>query len=128
MRLVYQITGLILLPVALFLGYSALQLSYYTSIGPGPGFFPVWLCGLLAILAIAMVLQASFGKSEPRPADFFTDRPGYLRMAAALLGLFSMAALLGVLGFRITSFIFYIVLLPLLGRRNPLEIIVLATI
>ena len=128
MRRTYQITGLVLLPLALFLGYHASRLSYYTSIGPGPGFFPVWLCGLLALLAIVMIVQASFGSPEPMPVGFFADRLGVLRIAAAVAGLFATAGLMGVLGFRFTTFAFYVVLLLVLGRRNPIEIAALAAV
>jgi putative tricarboxylic transport membrane protein len=128
MRLTYRITGLILLPIALFLGYRAIQLSYYTSIGPGPGFFPLWLCGLLALLAIAMVAQASFGTPEPMPENFFAEASGYKRMAVAVISLFATAVIMPVLGFRATTLIFYLVLLVMLGRRNPIEIIVLAAL
>lgn len=128
MRRTYQVTGLVLLPVALFLGYHATRLSYYTSIGPGPGFFPVWLCGLLALLAVVMIVQASFGSPEPMPAGFFVDHPGVLRIAVAVSGLFAAAGLMGMLGFRLTSFIFYAVLLVVLGRRNPIEIAALAAV
>ena len=36
----YLITGLLLLALSIVLGSVALQLRYFTSIGPGPGFFP----------------------------------------------------------------------------------------
>jgi hypothetical protein len=50
-RRAYQLSGLAALLVAVFLGYQAAGLTYYTRIGPGPGFFPRWLCGVLALLA-----------------------------------------------------------------------------
>ncbi|MFC7399291.1 tripartite tricarboxylate transporter TctB family protein [Chelatococcus sp. GCM10030263] len=128
MRLALQITGFILLPVAALLGYTAAQLPYATVMGPGPGFFPLWLCGLLALLAIIMIAQATFGWSPPLPADFFPERSGYLRIIAAIAGLLGIAAGMSQLGFPITAFVFYLVLLTVFGRRNPIEIVVLAAI
>jgi putative tricarboxylic transport membrane protein len=128
MRLSYQIAGLVLLVAALFLGYYSLQLSYYSSIGPGPGFFPTWLSALLVLLALAMIAQATLRPEEPMPADFFADRAGYLRIAVALAGLFATAGLMSVLGFRVTTFVFYAVLLFALGRRNPVEIVALSAV
>jgi putative tricarboxylic transport membrane protein len=128
MRLALQITGFVLLPIAAFLGYTAAKLPYATAMGPGPGFFPVWLCGLLALLAIIMIAQANFGQSSPLPADFFSERSGYLRIVAAIAGLFAIALGMSQLGFPITAFLFYVVLLTIFGRRNPIEIVVLAAI
>ena len=92
MRLAHRIAGAVLLALALFLGAVAFRLSYYSSLGPGPGFFPLWLCGLLAILALAMIAQATLGGDGPLPVDFFPDRTGALRIAVAILALFATAA------------------------------------
>jgi putative tricarboxylic transport membrane protein len=123
MRQTYRITGLVLLPIALFLGYQSLTLTYYTPIGPGPGFFPVWLCGILACLAVTMIVQATYGEAEPALADTWPDRSGYWRIGIAIISLFASIALMSTLGFRATTFVFYIVLLVTFGRRNPLEIL-----
>jgi putative tricarboxylic transport membrane protein len=128
MRLAYQITGIILLSVALFLGYEASRLTYDTAMGPGPGFFPLWLCGLLGLLALAMLLQATFGKPEPRAGNFFAAPLGYFRIAVAVAGLLATAALMNTAGFSITIFLFYVVLLTALGRRNPVEITAFAAL
>ena len=112
----------------MFLGAVAFRLSYYSSLGPGPGFFPLWLCGLLAILALAMIAQATLGGDGPLPVDFFPDRTGALRIAVAILALFATAATMSLVGFRIGAFVFYVVLLVAFGRRNPLEILALAAI
>ena len=126
MQRAYQITGIVFLLIAAFLGYHALNLRYYTPLGPGPGFFPVWLCGLLALLAVALVVQARFAAAEPLPEDFFAPRSGYLRILVVLIGLFAIPALMPTFGFRLTMLAFYLVLLTFLGRRNPIEIVVLA--
>jgi len=128
MRLAHRIAGAVLLALALFLGAVAFRLSYYSSLGPGPGFFPLWLCGLLAILALAMIAQATLGGDGPLPVDFFPDRAGALRIAVAIFALFATAATMSLVGFRIGAFVFYVVLLVAFGRRNPLEILALAAI
>jgi putative tricarboxylic transport membrane protein len=126
MQRAYQVTGIVFLLIALFLGYHAVGLRYYTSLGPGPGFFPVWLCVLLGLLAAAFVVQAWFATPEPLPEGFFASRTGYFRILVVLIGLFTIPAVISTLGFRLTMLAFYLVLLTFLGRRNPIEIIVLA--
>lgn len=128
MRRTYQITGLVFLLLAAFLGYYASGLSYYTPLGPGPGFFPRWLCILLALLAMVVLLQATFRQRDALPEDFFAPASGYRRIAAILVALIAVANLMPTFGFRLTMLVFYLALLSLLGRRHPLETLILALI
>jgi putative tricarboxylic transport membrane protein len=127
MRLSHQIAGFALVPLAMFLGYEALKLSYYTPGGPGPGFFPLWLCVLLAALGMAMAFQARLTPAATE-SGFAIGRSGLLRIAVSLVALFGTAALMGVFGFRLTTAVFYVVLLLAFGRRNVVEVAVLAAV
>lgn len=118
MRLTYQITGAVLLCFSIYVGVEALELRYYTSLGPGPGFFSCWLALILGFLSVAMMAEATFGKPDPMPEDFFADRGGYLRMGAVVLALLLGALLLERIGFRITMFALYLFLLLTLGKNN----------
>ena len=118
MRRPYQITGFVLLFFAIFVAVESLNLRYYTTLGPGPGFFPFWLSLVLAGLAAGMLVQASFGAPEQAPADFFANRPGYLRMGSVILALVLITALLERLGFCLTMLGMYLFLLFALGRQN----------
>lgn len=128
MQRTYQITGFVLLILGIFLGYEATRLDYFSDMGPGAGFFPVWLCGLLGVLSIVMIAQATFGESKPMPAEFFTDRIGYIRIAIAVLGLLAIALLMATVGYAIVTFFFFVVLMPVFGRKNPIEILILSAI
>jgi putative tricarboxylic transport membrane protein len=118
MRRTYQITGTILLLLAVHVGYESLALRYYTSLGPGPGFFAFWLALILGGLAVAMVVQATVGRPEPAPPDFLADRGGFLRMGAVALSLLMTALLLERIGFRLTMFAVYLFLLRVLGNQR----------
>lgn len=118
MRRPYQLTALILLGLAAFVARESLRLRFYTSLGPGPGFFPFFLALLLAVLAVVMGLQATLGRGEPRPEDFFASRTGYLRMASVLVMLGAIAGLLQPLGFRLTMLGAILCLLWALGRPS----------
>lgn len=126
MKRPYQITGLVLLLVAAFLVRESLSLRYYTPLGPGPGFFPLWLSILLAILAVAMLWRVTFGKSEAMPADFYPDRKGYLRVGAVLGALIGVILLIKPLGFRLVMVGFYLFLLIALGRQHILITVIIA--
>ena len=46
----------------LFLLYS-FQYDYKGELGPGPGFFPVWLSGILMVLSILYIFESVKGKN-----------------------------------------------------------------
>ena len=118
MRRTYQITGTIIFAFSLFIIHEALKLRYYTSLGPGPGFFSFWLAVILALLAVGMIFQATFRPTEPMPNDFFSDRIGYFRGGAVVLALVITISLMNTLGFRLTMFGVYLFLLTAMGRRD----------
>ena len=128
MQRIYQIAGLALFLFAAFIIVGALQLRYYTSLGPGPGFFSFWLGIVLGILAIAMIVQATLEASEQAPSDFFPNWFGYLRMGTIVLSLLVAAFLLERLGFCLTMFAVYLFLLRALGRHSLAVTIVSALI
>ena len=126
MRRTYQITGAVLLCFSIYVGVEALELRYYTSLGPGPGFFSCWLALILGFLSVAMMVEATFGNPDPMPDDFFADRGGYLRMGAVVLSLLLGALLLERVGFRITMFALYLFLLLTLGKNNLITSLLVA--
>lgn len=126
MQRTYQVTGTVLLCFAVYVGIESLALRYYTSLGPGPGFFSFWLALLLGVLAVAMVAQATFGPPEPVPPDLLADRTGYLRMSAVALSLLATALLLERIGFRLTMFAVYLFLLRALGRQRLVTSVLVA--
>ena len=126
MNRTYQIAGAAILLLAVFFGYEALQLRYYSELGPGPGFFPLWLSILLGILATIMLVKATVGVREAMPAEFFAEKAGYLRNAAIVCAVIATIALMEWLGFRLTMFVFYLFLLSVLRRQHFVLNIVIA--
>jgi putative tricarboxylic transport membrane protein len=118
MKRPYQITSVVAMLVAVLVARESLRLRYYTLLGPGPGFFPLWLSILLAILAAAMFWQATFGKPEAMPADFYADRSGYLQIGAVVAALVGVILLMEPLGFCLVMLGFYLFLLTVLGRQH----------
>ena len=116
MKRPYQITALVFIAFSAFIAKDALDLKYYTSLGPGPGFFPLWLAGIMIVLSGFMFFHATWGKSDPLPADFFASRAGYLKAAAVIASIIFVVLALEDLGFKITMAIFFVWLLATLGR------------
>lgn len=128
MKHLYQFAGTAMMLLAAFLVRESLSLNYYTPLGPGPGFFPFWLSLLLAILSVAMILQATFGKGEAMSADFYAKRKGYLNISAVLGALIGVIVLMKTLGFIVTMLAFYTFLLQALGRQGILMTGIIAVV
>ena len=119
MRRVYQIASIVFLLGSAFIGiHSWLELQFYTRLGPGPGFFPFWLSIVFGILSVLMFYDATFGRSDPMPTDFFPTRIGYLRIGVIISTLIATALLLEPLGFRLTMLLSYLLLLYVLGEQK----------
>ncbi len=118
MKRTYQISAVLLLLFSAFVARESLRLKYYTSLGPGPGFFPLWLSLLLAVLSGVMLFQATCRAMDPKPHDFFHSRQGYFRILA-ICGAWIWAVLaLEPLGYRVTMAVFCPILLMTLGRAR----------
>jgi putative tricarboxylic transport membrane protein len=118
MKHTYQITGVVFLLLAAFIAWESLQLNFYTYAGPGPGFFPFWLSMTLGLLAVLMILQATFRESEPVPEGFLASRAGYLRVGTIVLALIVTTALMDIVGFPMTMLVTILFLLFALGRPS----------
>jgi putative tricarboxylic transport membrane protein len=116
MNRAYQMTGVVFLLLAVFIARESVELKFYTSNGPGPGFFPFWLSMALGLLAVLMILKATFRESEPMPEGFFASRAGYLRVGAIVVALAVTTALLDIVGFPLTLLVTTLFLLFALGR------------
>jgi putative tricarboxylic transport membrane protein len=128
MKRPYQIAGVVFLLLAAFIAWESLELKFYTYIGPGPGFFPFWLAMALGVLAVLMILQATFRRPDPMPADFFASRAGYLRVGAIVMALTVTVALMDVLGFQLTMLGTIIFLLFALGRPSLIVMLLVSVV
>ena len=118
MNRAYQITGVVFLLLAAFIARESLELKFYTNNGPGPGFFPFWLSLAMGLLAVLMILKATFREPEPMPEGFFASRAGYLKVGAIVLALAATTAMMNVLGFQLTMLGIITFLLFALGRPS----------
>ena len=137
--------------VVLLVGTAALVGSraypYWTPLGPGPGFFPRWLGGLLVLCGLVWLVQLlradRTAKTDPMvagaedsaaPAAVATvapedEAPEYSlpTVVAIVVSLCVLAATLEVLGYQLAMFLFVLFHLLVLGRRRLLLSLVLAS-
>lgn len=94
------------------------NLEYYTPLGPGPGFFPLWLSGILALLSAIWLVQISRQPPEAMEDGFVPSGGGALRIVSILGALTLMGLLVDTVGFQVTALVFLLFLLLVLGRQN----------
>lgn len=120
MKRPYQITGMVLVLFGVFMVRESLRLKFYTPLGPGPGFFVLFVSILIAFLGGLILFNATFRASEPMPEDFFPPRGGYLRIGAIIMAGFALPVLMIPIGFRLTMGGFLLFLLLAMSREKPL--------
>jgi len=112
---------------------GSLPLGYWTALGPGPGFFPLWLGILLAVLGtvwLVMEVRSWRAGAPSRPSDEDDEAPEYsLRTAAAIVvSLVVLATCLEVVGYQLSMLLFLLFHLLVLGKRGLLLSVVIAVV
>ena len=117
MQRVYQVTALSFIALSAFVVWEARNLDYYTKLGPGGGFFPLWLGVVMGGLSFAWLVQVSRQERIPQEAPFFPERLGIMRILLTVAALVVMAGFMNLLGFQLTMFLFLVFLLRVLGGQ-----------
>lgn len=116
---------------AAFIGSRSL--GYWDDLGPGPGFFPLWLGVLLVVLGVIWIGQEVRARlrpetrREPVPEE---ETPDYSlpTVLAILVSLCGLAACLELVGYQVSMLVFLLFHLLVVGRRGPLQSLVIAVI
>lgn len=94
--------GIILLAFSGVLFQQSLALDYYNMLGPGPGFLPRWLSGLLAAVALCY-LWDSLKNNVVTLGDLVPDHHAIPDIALMLTGLCLFALSVETIGFVLAS-------------------------
>jgi putative tricarboxylic transport membrane protein len=117
MKRVYQTAGLCFVGLSAFVVWESWSLEYYTNLGPGPGFFPLWLGVVMGGLSLAWLVQVSGRKGGPEDVAILPERMGIVRILSTLAALAAMAGLMNLFGFQLAMFLLLVFLLKVLGRQ-----------
>jgi len=98
--------------------WGSLDLEYYTKLGPGAGFFPLWLGVAMGALSLIWFVQVFRRTGNPAKATFLPDRSGMMRILAIIASLVAAALVMNLLGFQVAMFLLLIFLLLILGRQS----------
>ena len=110
------IAGAVLGAFGLYVIWVATKLPYVSDVGPGPGFFPIWL-GIGMVLFGSVLMFSSFRTSVSGPDSEPKSWPLLLRPFAGWVAVMVAIALLGKIGFAVTFIILTTFLIVALERR-----------
>ena len=88
----------------------------------GPSFFPTALAGLLIVFSLALLVNALKGRSIGTVEPIRLSDRGVQRGLVTLAAAFVYCVILAPLGFMLTSILFLVFMMLLLGNRKPLQL------
>jgi putative tricarboxylic transport membrane protein len=110
------IAGACLAAFGIYVIFVASKLPYVSEVGPGPGFFPLWLGIGLIIFGSCLMLSSFPVFIKESPSDSTTwEATG--RALAGWFGLIVAVALFGWIGFSVSFVLLTIFLIVALDRR-----------
>jgi putative tricarboxylic transport membrane protein len=123
MRRANQIAGIVGLAVAAYIIVVASKMTYTVEYSPGAGFFPLWLGIFLAVLSAALFIQAVSPRQKGvgQEESFLPEKAGRKRTFLFFVVFALCIALMGRLGFLITSFLFALAFLVVVEKYSWLK-------
>lgn len=116
-----QISGLVLVALAVFVGWQNRDYPVGSLSDPGPGYTPLLICVFLGAMGLLVALR---GGRSPRLGE---TRWPEAKRAAIILGACSLATwAFEPIGYRITIAALIVFFLGVLERRHPLAVIAVA--
>lgn len=99
---VWMGVGILLFSAVFF--KEALSYRYYTDYSPGPGLFPVWLCGALIVVSILYIVQ-SWRRKEFSISSFLPSKEGRKYIGSVVVSVAVFLLTVGVFGYIVSSVI-----------------------
>jgi putative tricarboxylic transport membrane protein len=118
MQRIHQGTAFFFLAFSVFVVWESWNLEYYTALGPGAGFFPLWLGAIMGGLSLIWLAQVSGGKGKPKEGAFLPGREGSVRLLSVLVALVATALFMDMLGFQLPMFLLLVFLLGVVGQQK----------
>jgi putative tricarboxylic transport membrane protein len=86
---------------------------------PGPGFFPTMIGGVFSLLSLALFITASWSENQlPIKVSFWKEEKSWIKVFLSLFSLVFYLIALNYLGYILTTFLFILYLLKIVGKRG----------
>lgn len=107
-----QWSGLFLLILAIFMCWGSLGLPYGNIHNPGPGFFPLWLGVILALMSIGLFVTITLQKETARNVrDILAEEIRWKEVLLVIIGLVLYGVLIDYIGYLLVTFLLMALLL-----------------
>ncbi|MGE5848672.1 MAG: tripartite tricarboxylate transporter TctB family protein [Candidatus Methylomirabilota bacterium] len=128
MRRADQITGVLVLMFSLTVMEGSRRLPPSMTFGPGPGFFPFWLGGVMAVLSVLLIVKASRRPATSLGAPLVPRFRALLPVLLAVAGLAAYILLLERLGFLLGTALLSVFLLGVVEREGWVKSVLVAVL
>ncbi len=118
MRRAEQVVATLCIVLGVSIVWQAWRMEYLTSLGPGPGFFPLWLGLILTGLSGAWLLSVAWCVPAEADRRFFPEWRGLRRILLVLGAIVGVGLAMEFIGFQLAMFAFVAFVLVALGRRS----------
>ena len=116
MKRLDQWNSVIFLVISVIICVASLRLQYGNVHNPGPGFLPLWLGILLGILSVVLLINATLQKQGILLKEVLNEKIRWKKVLFVLICLIAYGALMGYLGFLVSTFLFLFILLRFIDR------------
>ncbi len=116
MRLADMVVGVLAVLMGTYAILGAREMEYDGIYGPGPGFFPIWLGGVMLLLGIGLLVSIFRSRGRTKVKAFDLDRRRALRVGIAVGSLAASVWLYQYLGFMVGFGLFVVTALVVLDR------------
>ncbi len=98
--------------------WQARGMEYMSPIGPGPGFFPLWLGLILTGLSAVWLFSVMRSEKQGAPRRFLPEWRGLRRILLIMGTIIAVGLAMEVVGFQLAMFAFVAFVLTALGWRG----------
>ena len=117
MKRIHQGAALSFIAFSAYIVWESLNLEYYTQLGPGAGFFPLWLGVAMGGLSAIWLIQVSGSKGVPDKGLFLPRGEGMVRLLSVLGALVAATIMMDIIGYQLAMFLLLVFLLLVPGRQ-----------
>jgi putative tricarboxylic transport membrane protein len=104
-----QMSSIVWLLFAIYVGIESIRLPLGSFRDPGPGFLPLLVGIILGILSAVSFFQARTGKGSAPPTSWY-PKERWKSLSRVLMALMVYAGVLEIIGFLISTFLFLVFL------------------
>lgn len=122
------VATLLFIALFAFAIWLSVGMPQFDELGPGPGFFPLWLAGIGAVLGVALLIETIRQPDDPDAESIVPQGNALFRVISVIVLLGAAVVALEPIGWRFTALGLSLTLLPALGATSPLIVLPFAAV